>query len=215
MHTPGLKVACPSSPFDAKGLLIAAIRDDNPVLFFEHRYLYGTRSPGGKVRSSWDHVATSKADVPEEAYEIPFGKAEVRRRGKDITVVATMLMVHKALAAAEQLAEEGVDLEVIDPRTLVPFDKGTILESVAKTNRILVVSEDHKTCGVSAEILAIVAEEAFSYLDAPPRRVASVDVPIPFAPIAEDHVIPSIPDIVRAAQELMRESGEWQETRYA
>ena len=167
------------------------------------------------MRSSWDHVAASKVDVPKEAYAIEFGMAEVRRHGKDITVVATMLMVHKALEAAAELAKEGIELEVIDPRTLVPLDVETILQSVMKTNRLIVAVEDHRTCGVSAEIAAIAAERAFAYLDAPPRRVASLDVPIPFAPIAEQHVIPNTGDIIKAARQLMKESGEWEESQYS
>ncbi len=205
MHTPGLKVVCPSTPYDAKGLLISAIRDDNPVLLFDHRYLYGSRSPGGKYKSDWAGIKSLETHVPEEEYTIPFGEADIKREGGDVTVVATMLMVHKALMAAEELAEEGVELEVIDPRTLVPLDKETILRSVEKTNRLVVASEDARTCGVSAEIAAIVSEEAFDYLDAPIRRVASQDVPIPLAPVAEAFVLPDVDDIVDAVWEVMGE----------
>jgi pyruvate/2-oxoglutarate/acetoin dehydrogenase E1 component len=214
MHTPGLKVVCPSTPYDAKGLMIAALRDDNPVLFFEHRYLYRTRSPGGKIRSNWDNLKTASTDVPEEAYSIPFGQADIKRVGKDITVVATMLMVHKALAAAEALAVEGIELEIIDPRTLVPFDKSTLFESVRKTNRLVVAVEDVKTCGVSAEITAIVCEEMFDYLDAQPVRVASLDIPIPFAPACEEYVLPGTEDIIQAARSVLGKSQRWEDVRY-
>ena len=203
MHTPGLKVVCPSTPYDAKGLMISAIRDNNPVLVFEHRYLYQARSPGGKFRNPWGDLKTAETDVPEEPYTIPLGKAGVKREGKDVTIVATMLMVHKALAAAEQLAAEGIEVEVVDPRTLVPLDREMILASVRKTNKLVVAVEDVQTCGVSAEIAAIVAEDAFDFLDAPIRRVAARDIPIPLAPACEDYVIPGIDRVAEAVRGVM------------
>ncbi len=186
MHVPGLKIAMPSTPYDAKGLLKTAIRDDNPVMFFEHKLLYSFEGP-----------------VPEEDYTIPFGAADVKREGEDVTVVATLYMVHKALAAAKTLGKEGIDLEVIDPRTLAPLDKQSILNSVKKTGRIVLVTEDSKTAGVSAEIAAIVAEESLDYLDAPIKRVAEPDTPIPFSPPLEQFVIPNEKSIVKAAKEIV------------
>lgn len=186
MHVPGLYVAVPSTPYDAKGLLKTAIRGDNPVFFCEHKLLY-----------------PMKGVIPEEEYTVPFGKADIKRDGKDVTVFATMFMVHKALAAAEQLAKAGISAEVIDPRTLTPLDKGTILASVKKTGRIVIVSEDTKTAGVSAEIAAIVAEEAIDYLDAPIKRVAEPDTPIPFSPPLESFVIPDEKRIIKAVKEVI------------
>jgi pyruvate/2-oxoglutarate/acetoin dehydrogenase E1 component len=186
MHTSGLKVAMPSAPYDAKGLLKTAIRDDNPVMFFEHKLLYPI-----------------KGLVPEEEYTVPFGVADVKREGKDVTVVATLYMVHKALAAAKELSEQGVEAEVIDPRTIVPLDKNAIINSVKKTGRLVIVSEDCKTAGVSAEIAALVAEEALDYLDAPIKRVAEPDTPIPFSPPLEQFVIPNEKSIIKAVKEIV------------
>ncbi len=208
MHTPGLKVACPSTPYDAKGLMISAIRDNNPVLFFEHRYLYGTRSPGGKFNSEWDKKESLNTNVPEKSYSVPFGNAEIKRDGSDITVVATMLMVHKALEAADILMQSGVSIEVIDPRTLVPLDKEKIIESVKKTNRLVVASEDHLTCGIASEIIAIVCEEAFDYLDCQPQRISAKDIPIPFSPGSEDYVIPGVSDIVNMVGQMVGKKDE-------
>jgi pyruvate dehydrogenase E1 component beta subunit len=168
MHTPGLYVAIPSTPYDAKGLLIEAIYNDNPVVFVEHKRLYNTTGP-----------------VPEESYRIPLGSAEVKREGKDITIVATHAMVVEALAAAEETATKGIEVEVIDPRTLTPLDTETILNSVKKTGRLLVADEDNKICGVAAEISAMVAEEAIYYLKAPIIRICSPDTPVPFSPPLE------------------------------
>ncbi|MEM3678091.1 MAG: alpha-ketoacid dehydrogenase subunit beta [Candidatus Bathyarchaeia archaeon] len=187
MHTPGLEVATPSTPYDAKGLLKTAIRRDNPVIFCEHKVLYPKKGP-----------------VPEEEYTIPFGAADVKREGGDITVIATLNMVHKALAAADRLAEDGVDAEVIDPRTLVPLDRKTIAESVMKTHKVVIVTEDCKTGGVSAELMAVVMEEAFDYLDAPIKRVAGTDTPIPFSPPLEGFVIPDEDRIIRAVREIVK-----------
>jgi pyruvate dehydrogenase E1 component beta subunit len=186
MHVPGLYVAAPSTPYDAKGLLKTAIRGSNPVFFCEHKLLYPI-----------------EGEVPEEEYTVPFGKAEVKREGADVTVVATMYMVHKALNAAKRLEKEGLSVEVVDPRTLTPLDRRTIVASVKKTGRIVVVSEDCKTAGVSAEIAAVVAEEALDYLDAPVKRVAEPDTPIPFSPPLEQYVIPDEKAIIKAVKEVV------------
>jgi len=186
MHAPGLKIAMPSTPYDAKGLLKTAIRDDNPVMFFEHKLLYPIEGA-----------------VPEEEYTVPFGVADVKKDGRDVTLVATLYMVHKALAAAERLSKQGVDLEVIDPRTLIPLDKRTLINSVKKTGRIVIVTEDCKTGGASAEIAAIVAEEALDYLDAPIKRVAEPDTPIPFSPPLEQFVLPDEERIIKAVKEIV------------
>jgi len=186
MHIPGLKVAVPSTPYDAKGLLITAIRDDNPVFFIEHKMLYGI-----------------EGDVPEEPYTIPFGKADVKREGKDVTIVATMAMVHKALAAAEELAKGGIEAEVIDPRTLTPLDEEGIINSVKKTHRLVIVHEEVKRAGSGAEVAATVAEEAFDYLDAPIKRVAAPFTPVPFSPALEKEYIPSEAKIIAAVKEVV------------
>ena len=168
MHIPGLYVAIPSNPYDAKGLLISAIRNDNPVIFVEHKRLYNTKGP-----------------VPEEMYTIPFGQAEIKRSGSDVTVVATHTLVLSALEAAEEAAKDGISVEVVDLRTLAPLDKDTVITSVKKTGRLLVADEDNKTCGVGAEISALVAEEAICYLKAPIIRDCSPDTPVPFSPPLE------------------------------
>ena len=186
MHVPGLLVAVPSTPYDAKGLLKTAIRGNNPVFFCEHKLLYPL-----------------EGEIPEDEYTIPFGVADVKREGSDVTVVATLYMVHKALDAAEELEAGGVSVEVVDPRTLVPLDKQAIIKSVEKTGKIVIVSEDCKTAGVSAEIAAVVAEEAIDYLDAPIKRVAEPDTPIPFSPPLEQHVIPNEKTIVNAVKEIV------------
>ena len=186
MHVPGLKVALPSTPYDAKGLLIQAIRDDNPVFFIEHKMCYGL-----------------SGDVPEEPYTIPFGKADVKREGKDVTIVATLFMVQKALSAAERLAKEGISAEVIDPRTLTPLDEEAILASVRKTHRLVIVHEAVKRAGSGAEIAAIVAEHAFDYLDAPIKRVAAPFTPVPFSPVLEREYIPDEDKIIAAVKEVV------------
>jgi pyruvate/2-oxoglutarate/acetoin dehydrogenase E1 component len=187
MHTPGLFVAVPSTPYDAKGLLKTAIRGSNPVFFVEHKLLYPL-----------------KGMIPEEDYTLPFGVADIKREGSDVTIFATLIMVHKALAAAEKLKKEGISVEVIDPRTLTPLDKASIVKSVKKTGRIIIVTEDCKTAGVSAEIAAVVAEEAVDYLDAPIKRVAEPDTPIPFSPPLEQFVIPDEKSIIKAVKETVR-----------
>jgi len=186
MHIPGLKVIMPSTARDAKGLIISAIRDDNPVVFLENKTLLFT-----------------KEDVPEEAYTIPIGVADVKRQGIDATVVATGRMVHLALSAAEKLAAEGVQLEVVDPRTLSPLDGKTILDSVRKTHRLVIVHEEVKFAGSGAEIAAMVAEEAFDYLDAPIVRVAAPFTPVPFSPVLEKEFIPSEEKILAAVRKVV------------
>lgn len=203
MHTPGLKVVAPSTPYDAKGLLKTAIRDDNPVIFFEHKSLYGSKSPGGKSNTKDPKNSTGLLPAPREEYTLPFGKADVKREGRDVTVVATFLMIHKMLIVAEEFAREGIEVEVIDPRTLVPLDEDTILDSVKKTGRFVVVTEGCSTAGVGAEIAAMVSEKAFDYLDAPIKRVGALDIPIPFAPIAENLVIPSEERMTKAIKEIL------------
>jgi pyruvate/2-oxoglutarate/acetoin dehydrogenase E1 component/TPP-dependent pyruvate/acetoin dehydrogenase alpha subunit len=192
-HVPGLKVAVPSSPYDAKGLLIRAIRCDDPVLFLEHKLLYNVPFLPFGV----------SGPVPDQEYEIPFGKAVKRRTGKDVTVVAVALMVHKSLAAAGRLAKEGIDLEIIDLRTIVPLDKESILESVAKTGRLLVVDEDYLSFGLSGEIIALTCERLEGKLKRPPRRIAVPDVPIPASYPMEQYVIPSEERIYRSVKSLM------------
>lgn len=184
-HVPGLKVAMPATPYDAKGLLITAIRDDNPVVFLEHKLLYGL-----------------EGEVPDELYTVPFGKAEVRRSGNDVTLVATAKMVHTALEAADVLAKDGISAEVIDPRTLVPFDTDTVVESVKKTHALVVVHEAVKQGGFGAEIAAQVAELAFDYLDGPIMRVAAPFTPVPFSPPLEQAFLPKVNDIVEAVKKI-------------
>ena len=186
MHLPGMYVAVPSTPYDAKGLLKTAIRGENPVFFCEHKLLYPVQG-----------------DVPEDEYLIPFGVADVKREGSDVTVVATSYMVHKALKAAESLEKDGVSVEVVDPRTLTPLDRETISNSVKKTGKIVIVSEDCKTAGVSAEIAATIAEKALDYLDAPIKRVTAPDTPIPFSPPLEQFIIPNVQSIIRAVKEVV------------
>ena len=187
MHIPGLKVALPATPFDVKGLLKSTLRDDNPVIFVEHKALYST-----------------KGHVPEEEYVIPFGQAVVRRPGEDVTLVAMSLMVHKAMQAAARLAERGISVEVIDPRTLVPFDKETILNSVARTGRLVIVDEAYASCGVSAEIAAIVASEGLYDLDAPILRICTLPAPHAFSPSLDDYLVPSVDRIVDEIGNLVK-----------
>jgi acetoin:2,6-dichlorophenolindophenol oxidoreductase subunit beta len=186
MHTPGIKVVLPSSAYEAKGLLRTAFADPNPVLFLEHKKLYQV-----------------KGEVPEEEYRIPFGKAAVARQGRDVTVVATSLMVRMSLEAADVLAREGIEAEVVDPRTLVPLDEEAILASVRKTGRLLVVHEAWRRAGSGAEIAALVAEKGFDSLKAPIARVAAENVPIPFSPVLEEFVLPNVKKIAAAARGLV------------
>jgi pyruvate dehydrogenase E1 component beta subunit len=187
MHIPGLKVVMPSTPYDAKGLLISSIRDDNPVVFLEHKLLYA-----------------KEGEVPEGEYTVPLGKADIKREGKDITIVATAQMVYLALSAAEKLAADGISVEVVDPRTLSPLDEETILASVRKTHRLVIVHEEVKFAGSGAEIAAIVAEKAFDRLDAPILRVAAPFVPVPFSPALEKEFIPSEEKIIQAVKTVMK-----------
>ncbi|MCJ7767438.1 alpha-ketoacid dehydrogenase subunit beta, partial [Candidatus Bathyarchaeota archaeon] len=186
MHVPGLYVAVPSTPYDAKGLLKTAIRGSNPVFFCEHKLLYPV-----------------EGEVPDQEYLIPFGKADVKKEGADVTIFATSYMVHKALNAAATLEKEGVDAEVVDPRTLTPLDVATITGSVRKTGRIVIVSEDCRTGGASAEIAALVAERTLDYLDAPIKRVTTPDTPIPFSPPLEQFIIPNEQSIIKAVKEVV------------
>ena len=185
MHAPGLKVALPSTPADAKGLLKSAIRDPNPVLFIEHKKLYQT-----------------KGEVPEEETLIPLGVADVKRAGSDVTVIATSYMVSMALKAAKALEAEGTSVEVVDPRCLVPLDEETILKSVRKTGRVVIVHEAWQRGGVGGEFAALIAEKAFDSLKAPILRVAAENVPIPFSPVLEKFVLPSVDKIVAAVQRV-------------
>jgi pyruvate dehydrogenase E1 component beta subunit len=183
MHIPGIKVVLPSTPYDAKGLLISSIRDDNPVVFMEHKALYAV-----------------EAQVPEGSYTIPLGKADIKREGTDVTIVATAMMVGRSLSVAEKLAAEGISIEVVDPRTLSPLDEETILDSVKKTNRLVIVHEEVKFAGSGAEIAALVAEKAFDYLDAPIQRIAAPFCPVPFAAVLEAEYIPSEEKITEAVK---------------
>ena len=193
-HVPGLKVVAPATAYDAKGLLTAAIRDDNPVLVFEHKLLYGSK--GSRVEKG---ALSPVGEVPETDYIVPIGQGAIRRPGRDITIVANLLMLYRSLAAADRLAQQGIEAEVIDPRTLVPLDKNLILESLRKTGRLLIVEEDNLTNGWGAEIAALMADEAFAWLDAPIKRLAAPDVPPPFAPILEQAYLPSEQKIVDMA----------------
>jgi len=186
MHIPGLKVALPGTPFDVKGLLKSALRDEDPVIFVEHKALYNI-----------------KGHVPEEEYVLPFGQAVVRRPGEHATLVALSLMVHKAMEAAAELEKQGISVEVIDPRTLVPFDKDTILTSVAKTGRLVIVDEAYASCGVSAEIAAIVASEALYELDAPILRICGLPAPHAFSPSLDNYLVPSVDRIVTEVAALV------------
>jgi pyruvate/2-oxoglutarate/acetoin dehydrogenase E1 component len=187
-HVPGLKIVIPSTPYDAKGLLASAIRDEDPVMVFEHKGLY----------------SSAKEPVPEEPYTIPFGKADIKREGKHVTVVATSLMVHKAINAATVLEKEGISLEIVDPRTIVPLDKKTILESVKKTSKLVIVDEDYERCGFASEIAAMVAEEGLFYLDSPIKRVATPNVPIPYSPALEKVVIPDEDRIIKTVKQMAK-----------
>ena len=186
VHTPGLKVVAPATPYDAKGLLKAAIRDDNPVIYFENKYLY----------------RREKGEVPQEEYTIPIGVADVKRRGEDITLITYGAMVQEALAAAGQLREQGVDVEVIDLRSLKPLDRETVLASASKTGKIAIVHEAYRTCGMGGELAALISEEAFEWLDAPLVRITAPDTPVPYSPPLEDAFRPNAAKIVEALRDL-------------
>jgi len=184
-HVPGLKVVLPSTPYDAKGLLKTAIRDDNPVIYFEDKMMYQLKGP-----------------VPEDDYTIPFGVADIKRAGTDITIVATSSMVQIALAAAELLEKLDISAEVVDPRTTFPLDKDTLIESARKTSRAIVMDEGYERYGVTAELAAVIAEGAFYYLDAPVKRMGALDVPVPFSPVLEDLTVPTAASVVEVAKTL-------------
>lgn len=186
-HIPGLKVVVPSTPYDAKGLIKSAIRDDNPVVIFEDKMMY----------------KAVKGAVPKDEYTIPLGVADIKRAGDDITLVATSSMVHTALDAAQRLDEIGIRAEVIDPRTLVPMDKETLIESAKKTSRVIVIDEGYEQYGVTAELASIIADDAFYYLDAPVKRIGALNVPIPFSPALEDLTIPNVEKIFETAKRLV------------
>ncbi len=188
VHTPGLKVIYPSTPYDAKGLLKAAVRDNNPVLFFEHKFLY----------------RRIKEELPAEDYTVPIGKAVVRREGKHLTIISYAAMMHTSLEAAADLATEGIEAEVIDLRSLLPLDEDTILNSIKKTNKCLVVHEDTKTGGIAGEIAAILCERAFGDLDGPLMRVTALDTPVPYAPSLEEYFLPNKEKVLHAARALAK-----------
>jgi 2-oxoisovalerate dehydrogenase E1 component beta subunit len=185
-HIPGLKIVCPATPADAKGLIAQAIQDPNPVLYFEHKHLY----------------RRIKDEVPDERYTTPFGEARVHREGSDLTVVTWGAMVYTAAEAAEQLEQEGVSVEILDLRTLIPWDKEAVLRSVEKTSKALVLHEDTRTGGFGAEIVATITEEAFEHLDGPVKRVTAPDTPVPFSPPLEKAFIPQVEDVVAGLKEL-------------
>ena len=186
MHSPGMTIICPTTPADAKGLLKSAIRSDNPILFCEHKQLYQT-----------------KGEVPEGDYTIPIGVADVKREGKDVTVIAVGLMVRRALEAAEMLEKEGISMEVIDPRTLVPFDKETTFNSIRKTHHVVIAEESNKTAGIGAELAAMIQEEMYDELDGPISRVAALDIPMPYNITLEKHVIPDAAKIAQAVRDQL------------
>jgi len=185
MHVPGLQVAVPSTPYDAKGLMKSALRGRDPVMFIEYKRIY-----------------SQEGEVPEEEYVIPFGQADIKREGSDVTMIASGPMVGKALEAADSLAEEGIEVEIVDPRTLVPLDKETIFASVEKTNRVIVTDEEVKRGGSGAELASLIAEECFDALDAPVKRVAAANVPMPFSPELEKLVLPKPENLIAAVREL-------------
>ena len=185
-HVPGIKIVIPSTPYDCKGLLITAIRDDDPVMFFENKVLYDETGP-----------------VPEEAYTIPFGEADIKREGDDVTIVALSRMVHVALDAAKELAKEGVSVEVVDPRTLVPMDEQTIISSVEKTGRVVIVDEDNPRCGAATDIAALIGEKAFYSLESPIMRVTPPHTPVPFSPPLEEYYVPNVENVLKAVREIV------------
>jgi len=186
IHVPGLKVVYPSTPYDAKGLLISSIEDDDPVIFIEHKMLYGIKGP-----------------VPEEPYSIPLGEADVKKEGKDVTVVATALMVHRALEVANKLEEEGISVEVIDPRSLVPLDEETILNSIKKTGRLVVVDEAYPRCSFATDIAALAVNKAFDSLKAPVKLVTAPATPVPFSPALEKEWMPSTEKIEKTIRDVL------------
>jgi 2-oxoisovalerate dehydrogenase E1 component beta subunit len=186
VHTPGLKVVCPATAYDAKGLIKASIRDNNPVIFFEHKYLY----------------RRVKDEVPSEDYIVPLGQARVARRGRDLSIITYAAMVHVAVEAAETLAKEGIDAEIVDLRTVAPLDRAAIAKTVSKTNKVILLHEDVRTGGLAGEIAAIINEEAFDDLDGPIVRITAQDSPVPFSPPLEEYFLPKVSDVVREARRL-------------
>lgn len=186
VHTPGLKVVAPSTAYDAKGLIKASIRDEDPVIYLEHKFLY----------------RRIKEDLPEGEFIVPIGKAAIRRNGRDVTVLTYGAMVYVALEAANELEKEGIDLEVIDLRSLLPLDKETVLESVKKNNKVFILHEDTRTGGIAGEVTAIICEEAFEYLDGPVLRITAPDTPVPYSPPLEEYFLPKVSDVLRTARKL-------------
>ena len=186
VHTPGLKVVCPSTAYDAKGLIKSAIRDNDPVLYFEHKFLY----------------RRIKEELPSGDYTVPIGKAVIRRKGTDVSVITYGAMVYIALDAAKELEKEGIDLEVLDLRSLVPYDREAVLESAKKTSKVILLHEDTRIGGFAGELAALISEEAFEYLDAPIRRITAPDTPVPYSPPLEEFFLPKISDVIRVAREL-------------
>src|SRR5512146_1486548 len=186
VHTPGLKVVVPGTPADAKGLIKSAIRDNNPVLFLEHKFLY----------------RRIKQELPTNGYTVPIGKARVARKGRDVSVITYAAMLHVALEAADLLAKESIELEVVDLRTLLPLDRAAIAQTVRRTNKVILLHEDTKTAGIAGEITAVINEECFDELDGPVVRIAALDTPVPFSPPLEERFLPSVADVVREARRL-------------
>jgi len=186
VHTPGLKVVAPSTAYDAKGLIKAAIRDEDPVIYLEHKFLY----------------RRVKEELPQDDYTVPIGKAVIRRPGRDLVVLTYGAMVYIAMEAASELVKEGIDLEVIDLRSLLPLDKETILESVKRNNKVFVLHEDTRTGGIAGEIAAVICEEAFEYLDGPVLRITGLDTPVPYSPPLEEFFLPKVPDVLKTARML-------------
>jgi pyruvate/2-oxoglutarate/acetoin dehydrogenase E1 component len=186
VHNPGLKVVCPATPHDAKGLIKASIRDPNPVVFFEHKYLY----------------RRIKEEVPADDYVVPLGKARIAREGRDLSVITYAAMVHLAMEAAELLAQEGIELEIVDLRTLAPLDRAAILETVRKTNKVMILHEDTRTGGIAGEIAALINEDAFDELDGPIVRITALDTPVPFSPPQEERFLPNLRAVVEKARWL-------------
>jgi 2-oxoisovalerate dehydrogenase E1 component beta subunit len=186
VHNPGLKVVCPATAYDAKGLIKASIRDNNPVIFFEHKYLY----------------RRIKEEVPPGDYVVPIGKARIAREGRDLSIITFAAMVHTALEAAQLLAEEGIEIEVVDLRSVSPLDREAIAATVKKTNKVILLHEHARTGGLAGEISAIINEEAFDDLDGPIVRIASLDTPVPFSPPQEEYFLPQVSDLVREARKL-------------
>jgi 2-oxoisovalerate dehydrogenase E1 component beta subunit len=186
VHAPGIKVVCPSGAYDAKGLIKASIRDNNPVIFFEHKYLY----------------RRIKEEVPAEDYIVPLGKARTVREGRDLSIITYAAMVHTAMEAAETLSKEGIDVEIVDLRTLAPLDREAIVTTVRKTNKVILLHEHSRTGGLAGEIAAIINEEAFDDLDGPIVRIAGQDTPVPFSPPQEEYFLPKVSDVLREARHL-------------